>query len=178
MAAVADAVAKAGLLSRLGGLAAAARTAGVKVVHATFHSRADQWGGNRNSRLFAAARRADVQQVVGTPAVDPTPELGYEPGVDVVLPRFHGLSADSGSGLSAMLHNEGITTVVVAGVTLNVAIPNTVFDLVNAGYQVVVPTDGSVATPVAYGDQVLAHTLAYVATLSDVTTLTEAWLQA
>ena len=81
-------------------------------------------------------------------------------------------------GLSAMLHNEGITTVVVAGVTLNVAIPNTVFDLVNAGFQVVVPTDGSVATPVDYGDQVLAHTLAYVATLSDVTTLTEAWLQA
>ena len=103
MAAVADAVAKAGLLSRLGGLAAAARTAGVKVVHATFHSRADQWGGNRNSRLFAAARRSDVQQVVGTPAVDPTPELGYEPGVDVVLPRFHGLSADSGSGLSAIV---------------------------------------------------------------------------
>jgi len=63
-------------------------------------------------------------------------------------------------------------------VTLNVAVPNTVFDLVNAGFQVVVPTDGSVATPVAYGDQVFAHTLAYVATLSDVTTLTEAWLQA
>jgi len=175
---VAEAVADAGLLPRLGGLAVAARSAGVRVVHSTFHSRADLWGGNRNSRLFAAGRKADVQQLVGTPAVQPAPELGLDPDVDVVLPRSHGLSADSGSGLSAMLRNEGTTTVVVVGVTLNLAIPNTVFDLVNAGFQVVVPTDGSVATAEGYGDQVLAHTLAYVSTLTDVATLTEAWLRA
>ena len=178
MPAVADAVAAAGLLPRLGGLAVAARSAGVRVVHSTFHSGADLWGGNRNSRLFAAGRKADVQQLVGTPAVQPAPELGLDPDVDVVLPRSHGLSADSGSGLSAMLRNEGTTTVVVVGVTLNLAIPNTVFDLVNAGFQVVVPTDGSVATAEGYGDQVLAHTLAYVSTLTDVATLTEAWLRA
>ena len=178
MPAVADAVAAAGLLPRLGGLAVAARSAGVRVVHSTFHSRADLWGGNRNSRLFAAGRKADVQQLVGTPAVQPAPELGLDPDVDVVLPRSHGLSADSGSGLSAMLRNEGTTTVVVVGVTLNLAIPNTVFDLVNAGFQVVVPTDGSEATAEGYGDQVLAHTLAYVSTLTDVATLTEAWLRA
>lgn len=178
MPAVADAVAAAGLLPRLGGLAVAARSAGVRVVHSTFHSRADLWGGNRNSRLFAAGRKADVQQLVGTPAVQPAPELGLDPDVDVVLPRSHGLSADSGSGLSAMLRNEGTTTVVVVGVTLNLAIPNTVFDLVNAGFQVVVPTDGSVATAEGYGDQVLAHSLAYVSTLTDVATLSEAWLRA
>ena len=178
MPAVAEAVADAGLLPRLGGLAVAARSAGVRVVHSTFHSRADLWGGNRNSRLFAAGRKADVQQLVGTPAVQPAPELGLDPDVDVVLPRSHGLSADSGSGLSAMLRNEGTTTVVVVGVTLNLAIPNTVFDLVNAGFQVVVPTDGSVATAEGYGDQVLAHSLAYVSTLTDVATLSEAWLRA
>ena len=178
MPAVADAVAAAGLLPRLGGLAVAARSAGVRVVHSTFHSRADLWGGNRNSRLFAAGRKADVQQLVGTPAVQPAPELGLDSDLDVVLPRSHGLSADSGSGLSAMLRNEGTTTVVVVGVTLNLAIPNTVFDLVNAGFQVVVPTDGSVATAEGYGDQVLVHSLAYVSTITDVATLSEAWLRA
>ena len=178
MPAVAEAVADAGLLPRLGGLAVAARSAGVRVVHSTFHSRADLWGGNRNSRLFAAGRKADVQQLVGTPAVQPAPELGLDPDVDVVLPRSHGLSADSGSGLSAMLRNEGTTPVVVVGVTLNLAIPNTVFDLVNAGFQVVVPTDGSVATTEGYGDQVLVHSLAYVSTITDVATLSEAWLRA
>ena len=64
---------------------------------------------------------------------------------------------------------------VVAGVSLNVAIPNTVFDLVNGGFQVVVPTDGTVSTVAGYGEQVLEHTLAYVATLADVATLVEAW---
>jgi len=178
MPAVAEAVADAGLLPRLGGLAVAARSAGVRAVHSTFHSRADLWGGNRNSRLFAAGRKAAVQQLVGTPAVQPAPELGLDSDLDVVLPRSHGLSADSGSGLSAMLRNEGTTTVVVVGVTLNLAIPNTVFDLVNAGFQVVVPTDGSVATTEGYGDQVLVHSLAYVSTITDVATLSEAWLRA
>ena len=67
---------------------------------------------------------------------------------------------------------------VVVGVSLNVAIPNAVFDLVNDGFQVVLPTDGSVATVPGYGEQVLEHTLAYVTTLTDVSTLIEAWLDA
>jgi len=65
--------------------------------------------------------------------------------------------------------------VVVVGVSLNVAVPNTVFDLVNAGFQVVVPTDGSVATDADYGNRVLEHTLAHVSTLTDVTTLAGVW---
>ena len=176
MPAVADAVAASGLLPRLGDLAGAARSAGVRVVHCTFHAHSDLWGGNRNSRLFAAGRRAEVQQYVGTDAVEPAAEIGFVEGVDVVVPRFHGLSPVAGTELAPMLRNEGVTTVVVAGVSLNVAIPNAVFDLVNGGFQVVVPTDGTVATTPEYGEQVLEHTLAYVSTLTDVATLVEAWL--
>jgi nicotinamidase-related amidase len=175
--AVADAVAVAGLLPRLADLAGAARSAGVRVVHCTFHAHPDLWGGNRNSRLFAAGRRAEVQQYVGTDAVAPADEIGFVEGVDVVIQRFHGLSPVAGTGLAPMLRNEGVTTVVVVGVSLNVAIPNAVFDLVNEGFQVVVPADGSVATVADYGEQVLEHTLAYVSTLTDVATLVEAWFQ-
>jgi hypothetical protein len=50
-----------------------------------------------------------------------------------------------------------------------------VFDLVNGGFQVVVPTDAVIGTPVAYGEMVLEHTLSYVATLTDVETLAGAW---
>ena len=64
---------------------------------------------------------------------------------------------------------------VVAGVSLNIAIPNTVFDLVNAGYQVVVPADAVLAVPPEYGDAVLEHTLSLVATLVDVAALASAW---
>ena len=75
----------------------------------------------------------------------------------------------------ASLRNEGITTVVLAGVSLNVAIPNAAFDLVNGGFQAVVATDCVVATPSEYGDQVLANTLSYVATLADSSELTASW---
>jgi len=137
----------------------------------------DMWGGNRNSRLFAAGRRSAVQQYANTDATEPADEIGFVEGADVVVSRFHGLSPVAGTELAPMLRNEGVTTVVVAGVSLNVAIPNTVFDLVNGGFQVVVPTDGSVSTVAGYGEQVLEHTLAYVATLTDVATLVEAWSQ-
>ena len=83
--AVAAAVADADLLARLGTLAAVARSVGVRVVHCTFRSRADLWGGNRNSRLFAAARKSDVQQVERTAAVEPAAELGFDADVDVVV---------------------------------------------------------------------------------------------
>ena len=177
MPAVADAVAAADLLPRLGDLAGAARSVGVRVVHCTFNVHPDLWGGNRNSRLFAAGRRSAVQQYANTDAVEPADEIGFVEGADVVVPRFHGLSPVAGTELAPMLRNEGVTTVVVAGVSLNVAIPNTVFDLVNGGFQVVVPADGSVSTVAGYGEQVLEHTLAYVATLTDVATLVEAWSQ-
>ncbi|MBI00368.1 MAG: isochorismatase [Acidimicrobiaceae bacterium] len=178
MPAVAEAAASAGLLERLGFLAKAARSVGVRVVHCTFHAHADLWGGSRNSLLFAVGRRSEVQQYADTDAVKPVPEIGFVEGSDIIVPRFHGLSSVSGTGLAPMLRNEGVTTVAVVGVSLNVAIPNTVFDLVNDGFQVVVPTDGSVATVPGYGEQVLEHTLAYVATLTDVSGLAEEWLEA
>ena len=175
MPALADAVADADLLPRLGDLAGAARSAGVRVVHCTFNVRPDLWGGNRNSRLFAAGRRSAVQQYADTDAVKPADEIGFVEGADVVVPRFHGLSPVAGTELAPMLRNEGVTTVVVTGVSLNVAIPNTVFDLVNTGYQVVVPTDAVKAVPPEYGEAVLEHTLSLVATLVDVDDLVGVW---
>ncbi len=164
-----------GLIPRVAALAAAARAAGVKVVHCVAMIHPDGWGANRNARLFGVARRSKMKQVPGSAAVEPVAEIGVVEGSDVVVARFHGLSPTSATGLDAMLRNEGIATVVVAGVSLNLAVPNTVFDLVNGGFQVVVPTDAVIGTPVAYGEMVLEHTLSYVATLTDVETLAGAW---
>ena len=108
-------------------------------------------------------------------AAEPVPELGYDPATDVVVPRFHGLSPFSGTELEHLLRNEGITTVVLAGVSLNVAIPNAAFDLVNAGFQAVVAPDCVVSTPLEYGELVLANTLAYVGTLAGSEELASAW---
>jgi nicotinamidase-related amidase len=166
--------ARAGLVPAVAGLARTARAAGVKVIHATAAHPPGRWGANTNARLFAVAARSPVQLIEGSDAAQPLPEIGVEEG-DLVLVRRHGLSPMTGTDLEPLLRNAGVTTVVVAGVSLNIAIPNAAFDAVNAGYQVVIPRDGVVGTPEAYGDQVLEHTLAYVATLTTVAELSATW---
>lgn len=171
---LAQAVAGGGVIGQMARLARAARAAGVPVVHATAENLPGGFGVNRNARLFEAARRGGADNRPGSPSVAPVPELGPEPG-DVVLPRYHGLSPMTGGPLDSLLRNEGVTTVVVTGVSLNVAIPNLVFDAVNRSYQVVVPTDAVAAVPLDYGEHVLRHSLGLVSTLVTTDDLVEAW---
>ena len=140
-------------------------------------TRSDRWGSNSNARLFGAARNSDIQQLPETEAVRPIKEIGFDSERDVLLPRFHGLSPTSGTELDALFRNEEIRTVIVSGVSLNVAIQNCVFDLINQGYQVVVPKDAVVGVPVEYGKVVLENTLAVLATLTDVESLVNVWSQ-
>jgi nicotinamidase-related amidase len=170
---LADAAASVGVIPRAARLAAAARGAGIPVIHATAENLPGLFGVNRNARLFAAARKLGADNAPGTASVRPVPEV-YEPG-DVVLPRYHGLSPMTGTQLDSLLRNAGVTTLVVAGVSLNVAIPNTVFDAVNRSYQVVVPADAVAGTPVEYGEQVLRHCLGLLATLVTTDDLVAAW---
>jgi nicotinamidase-related amidase len=172
--ALAAAAAEVGLVGQVADLARGARRAGVPVVHCTAENLPDGFGANRNARLFAAARRAGMDNAPSSAAVQPVPEVGPEAG-DLVLPRFHGLSPMSGTSLDQLLRNQGITTVIVAGVSLNIAIPNLVFDAVNRSYQVVVVADAVVGVPLAYGTQVLEHTLSLVATVATGAELLAAW---
>jgi nicotinamidase-related amidase len=154
-------------------LAAAARAAGVRVIHATAAHQPDYWGANRNARLFGGTKRSPVQLVQGDAAVDPLDQL-VGPG-DLVFPRQHGLSPLQGTELDSMLRNEGIRTIVLAGVSLNVAILNVTFDAVNAAYQVVIPRDAVAGTPPEYGEQVLRHTLGYLADVVTTDEIVGAW---
>jgi biuret amidohydrolase len=171
LAAAAESV---GVLTNAVRLATAARAAGAPVVHCTAETLADRFGSSRNARLFAGARKAGLANFAGSEAVRPIDALGSTAG-DVVLPRFHGLSPMTGSPLDSLLRNEGVTTVVVAGVSLNIAIPNLVFDAVNRSYQVVVTSDAVAGLPIEYGEAVLRHALSLVATICPTDALVEAW---
>jgi nicotinamidase-related amidase len=159
--ALAEAAAKAGLVENVNRLCRAARSAGVPVVHCTAVRRADGLGANRNARLFAAAARTAT-------SFDPAlhPGLGADPERDVVLPRLHGLGPFQDTGLASLLRNLGATTVVVTGVSLNVALLELTLGAVDAGLQTVIPTDAVAGTPPEYAEAVLVHTLALVATLT------------
>ncbi|MBO0805349.1 MAG: isochorismatase family protein [Nocardiopsaceae bacterium] len=164
--------AEAGLVPNAARLAVAAREAGVRVIHAISQDVPDGFGVNRNARLFATCRKACAGNGSGAP-VRPAPEV-FADG-DLVLSRYHGLSPMADGQLDALLRNTGITSIVVTGVSLNVAIPNLVFDAVNRSYQVVVPADAVAGTPPGFGDEILAHSIALVATLATTDDLVEAW---
>lgn len=154
-----------GALGNVSRLVAAAHRAGVQVIHAVAERRPDGRGANRNARLFRAAGRLPVQQLTGTTAVRVAPpiEVAEE---DLVVRRLHGLSPIHGTGVDALLRNLGCRTLVVTGVSANVAVPNAVFDAVNLGYTAVVPADAVAGVPADYTTAMIRHTLALVATVT------------
>jgi biuret amidohydrolase len=162
------------MLPNLVRLLDAARAAQVQVVHCTVHRRADGRGANRNARLFAGVQRGDKPLLAGTPAAEVVPELGPAPE-DLVLTRSHGLSPMAGTDLDPVLRNLGATTVVVTGVSVNVAVTNLVMDAVNRGYDVVVPRDAVCGIPADYADAVLDQTISLLATLTSTDELAAIW---
>ncbi len=155
-------------------LVAAARRAGVRVIHATAAHQPDMWGANNNARVFHGVLKSPVRLVLGVEAVEVLDEIGVE-GDDILFFRQHGLSPMQGTELDSLMRNAGVTTIVLAGVSANVAIPNTAFDAVNRSYQVVIPRDAIAGIPVEYTEQVLQHTLGYIATITTTADLETAW---
>ncbi len=153
---------KSGMLANVARLVDAAHGAGVQVVHAVAERRADGRGANRNARLFRAAERLPVRQLVGTRAVRVARPIAVAEE-DLVVRRLHGLSPVAGTEVDALLRNLGCRDVVVAGVSANVAVPNAVFDLVNLGYGVVVAGDAVAGVPEEYVEAVLTHSVGLVA---------------
>jgi biuret amidohydrolase len=152
----------------------AARGAGARVLHCLVERRADGQGSNHNARLFAAAVALGLELERGTPGAALLPELGPEPS-DLVLTRWHGLGPMGGTDLDAVLRNLGVRTIVVTGVSVNVAITNLAMDAVNLGYDVVLPRDAVAGVPADYAAAVIDHTLALLATVVTTAELLAVW---
>ncbi|MFB7179099.1 cysteine hydrolase [Streptomyces sp. NPDC056257] len=166
-----------GMLDRVAALVDAARGAGVQVLHAVAERRPDGLGANTNARLFRAAGRLPVRQLTGSRAVEVAAPIAVA-AQDLVVRRLHGLSPMAGTDLDALLRNLGIRTLVVTGVSSNIAIPNTVFDAVNLGYQVVVPADAIAGVPASCTAEVIRNSLALVASVTTAEELLNQWAPA
>lgn len=162
------------MIPQVARLVGAARSAGAQVIHCIAERRADSKGMNRNARLFGYMAKAEPKLLPGSPATEIVPEIPPDES-DLVLARLHGLSPFSGTELDFVLRNLDVTTVVAAGVSVNIAITNLTFDAVNAGYQVVIPVDAVAGTPKSYVEQVFEHTLRNVATLVTADEVIRAW---
>lgn len=168
------AAAKIEMIPNVARLAEAAREAGVRVIHATAAHPPDMWGANTNARVFLGVRKSPVKLLHGSVAAEPIDEVGIGEN-DIVMARQHGLSPFEGTELDSLLRNEHIRTIVLVGVSVNVAILNVTFDAVNKAYEVVIPRDAVAGTPREYVDQVFEHTLGYVATVTTTDDVVAAW---
>ncbi|HEY9332549.1 MAG TPA: cysteine hydrolase [Streptomyces sp.] len=164
-----------GALHNVARLVSAAHDAGVQVLHAVAERRPDGRGANSNARLFRAAGRLPVQQHSGSTAVRIAEPIEVA-DQDLVVRRLHGLSPIAGTDVDALLRNLGCRTLVVTGVSANVAIPNAVFDAVNLGYTAVVPSDAIAGVPADYTPALIRNTLALVATVTTTDDLLGCWL--
>ncbi len=150
----------------------AAREAGVRVVHCLVQRRPDGLGSNHNAKIFGGGGQIDITP--GSPGAAVLPELGPEPS-DLVLSRWHGVGPMGGTDLDVVLRNLGVTTIVVVGVSLNIAIPNVVMDAVNAAYRVIVPRDAVAGIPTDYGEAIITNTLSLLATITTTDDLVKVW---
>jgi len=88
------------------------------------------------------------------------------------------LSGNLSEPLDQVLRNEGITTVVVAGVSLAFGVLSTSIDVVDRGYQLVIARDSVAGFPEEYAKAVLDNTLMMLGTLTTTDAVVEAWQNA
>ncbi|MBJ7336361.1 cysteine hydrolase [Mycolicibacterium sp.] len=160
------------LVASVGRLLDAARQFDVRVVHATYEG---NLGGRPTgtARLWRALGPAVADWAPGTTETQVVPEL-LAPN-DVVLARHHGLFPTLDSELLPVLKGFGVETVVLVGVSLNLAITHTAGHLTQAGFQLVVPRDGVGGTPATYAEQVLNNTISVLGRLTTVDQLIAEW---
>ncbi len=161
------------MLPALARLLRAARSGGIPVVHCLAERRADLLGANTNAPLFGVANRSGGLRA-GTAAVELMPELGPEP-TDLLLPKRTGVGSLGSTGVDAALRTLGVGEIVLAGVSLNVAIPAIAFESVNLGYRVAIPRDAVAGVPSSYAQDILENSLSMVATLTTVDELINVW---
>lgn len=135
---LADQVVRRGILSRIAALAAEARRCEVPVVYCTIAPRGDFSGTAVSSPLMAAIRRSRLRQGNAEAQIDDAvaPELE-----DHIVPRINGVTSFHGTALDTLLRGLGTQTIILTGVSTNVALPGTTIEATNRGYSVVVPED-------------------------------------
>jgi gluconolactonase len=121
-------------------LAAEARRVGTQVIHVWMIQNADAAGLKLNAPLFRALKEQAASQR-GTWGAAPVDGLEPAPG-DLVVEKMR-MNAFHGTNLATVLEGLGIETLVITGAWTNMSIEHTARHGADAGYRVVVVSDGT-----------------------------------
>ena len=165
-----------GMIANVGRIVATGRAAGCGILHCIAATRADRRGASMNAPLFAGTAKGPVTLLPGSEGTELVDGIEAADS-DLFSTRIGGLSPVNGTDAPTLLRNLGATTVVIVGVSTNVAIPNATFDCVNAGFNVVIARDAITGHPADYTDVIVKNTLSLVAKICTTDELVEIWSQ-
>ena len=172
--ALAESAKATGLVENVGRIVATGRAAGCGILHCIAATRADRRGASTNAPLFQGAAKGPSTMTPGSEGTELMDGIEAADS-DVFSTRIGGLSPVNGTDVPTLLRNLGARTVVIAGVSTNVAIPNATLDCVNFGFNVVIPRDAITGYPVEYTDVIVKNTLSLVAKICTTDELVEIW---
>ena len=158
------------IVPRIAALAQAFRAAGKPVIHLTVAHRPDFADVKTNSLLAALARKHGTV-IAGTRHAQIVPELTPAPH-DFIVERSSGLIGFIGTSLDAMLRRMNVETIVIAGVSTNVAVTGCAMVATDLGYRVVVAEDCTAASDPATHEVIVRDQLAMVARLASAQEIT------
>ncbi len=161
-----------GLVANLARLFDAARGAGVRVYYCTDERRSDGFGFARNTLVHLRMRDGANEGMGGHGPV--MPEIAPRPE-DVVFRREQGLTGFYATGLDPYLRNTGVTTLIVTGVSLNIAVVGTAIEAMNRGFTVVVPSDCVASDPPEYAETLLRYTIRNIAYVVASQAIIDVW---
>lgn len=137
--AIAAQVKERGMIERIAALATAFRSHGLPVFHTPVVHRPDYRDVKANSRLSAMTLK---QRTLTEGTVEASYAKTLEPqDGDFEIKRTSGFIAMCATQVDAMLRRMDVSTIVLVGVSTNVAIPGNAIVAAELGYHVVVPED-------------------------------------
>jgi len=143
--AVADVMASTNMLDKAVEVAAAARTAGVTVIHSPISFQPGYYEINAHPYGILAGVVGSTSFVKGTWGVEIVDCMTPQEG-DIVLEGKRGLDAFASTNLDFILRSKGIQTVLLAGFLTNCCVESTMRSAYERGYEVITLTDVVAAT--------------------------------
>jgi gluconolactonase len=153
------------VVGNVAGLAAAARAAGVPVIHVHYLVEPGAVGLKQNAPLFQGVKAANAL-VRGSWGAAPVAGLEPQDGDHVVEKmRMNGFY---NTRLEALLHGLGAQALVITGAWTNMSIEHTARHGADAGYTIVVASDGTSTTSDEWQHAALEYAMTNVGTVITV----------
>jgi gluconolactonase len=151
------------VVANVADLAAACRSAGVPVIHIWYIVEAGAAGLKQNAPLFQGVKEADAL-VRGTWGAAPADGLEPQDGDHVVEKmRMNGFYE---TRLDILLRGLGAETLLISGAWTNMSIEHTARHGADAGYEVVVASDGTSTTGEEWQNAALNYAMTNVASVA------------